>query len=119
LTSAQQNEALTYLADNWPGQRMEQAQREGWLDVLSLLRHGELLPALAVVGGRFRPDPYTVLEAVQAVRPSVKQEHQAPPVIEPAVAVEPALRSRRFDVMRQLLRTPHDQHAELLKELVA
>jgi hypothetical protein len=119
LTSAQQNEALTYLADNWPGQRMEQAQREGWMDVLSLLRHGELLPALAVVGGRFRPDPYTVLEAVQAARPSVRQEHQPPPVIEPAVAVEPAVRSRRFEVLRELLRTPHDQHAELLNELVA
>jgi hypothetical protein len=119
LTSAQQEEALTYLVDNWSGQRMEQAQREAWLEVLSLLRHGELKPALAVVGGRYRPDPYTVLEAVQAARPSVRQEHKPPPKVENVVPIEPAVRARRFDLLRQLLVTPQDQHAPLLQELCA
>ena len=119
LTSAQQQEALTYLVDTWPAQHMDRVQREAWLDVLSLVRHGELKPALAVVGGRFRPDPYTVLEAVQAARPSVRQEHQPPPKVEDVVPVEPAVQLRRFEVLRLLLITPQDQHAPLLEELCA
>lgn len=119
LTSAQQEEALAYLVDSWPAQHMDRTQREAWLDVLSLVRHGELKPALAVVGGRFRPDPYTVLEAVQAARPSVRQEHKPPPKVEDVVPVEPAVQLRRFDLLRQLLNTPKEQHAELLKELCA
>ena len=117
--SSAQQKAVQYVEDNWPGQRLEQTQREGWLEVLSLMRHGELLPALAVVGGRFRPDPYTVLEAVQSARPSLRREHQPPPVVEVIEVVDPLTRSQRFELMRELLRTPKDQHSELLTGLSA
>ena len=49
---------------------MTAAQREGWVEVLSLLHPGELRPALAarIDDKSYRPDAYAILEIVQDQR---------------------------------------------------
>ena len=49
---------------------MTAAQREGWVEVLSLLHPGELRPALAarIDDKSYRPDAYAILEIVQGQR---------------------------------------------------
>ena len=69
LTAPQIEAAICYLIDTWPNQPLAPYQQVAWGDVLRVMRPGELKPALAAVGGRFRPDPYAVLEAVRATRP--------------------------------------------------
>ena len=49
---------------------MTAAQRDGWVEVLSLLHPGELRPALAarIDDKSYRPDAYAILEIVQGQR---------------------------------------------------
>ena len=75
--------ALTYLADTWPHQQMTPGQREAWMDILCQLHPGELKPALRKLSGRFRPDPYAVLEIVLADRASSRVPDFAPKDDEP------------------------------------
>jgi hypothetical protein len=80
--------ALVYLTDSWPHHSMTAAVREAWEDVLTRLRPGELKPALAKVRGRFRPDPYPILELVLASRPKPAPKPHVP-VQHESVRIDP------------------------------
>lgn len=58
------DEAMKFIQGSWPNQQMNPAQREAWLDILGQLRQGELKTALRGMAGKFRPDPYAVLDIV-------------------------------------------------------
>ena len=59
---------MTYVIDNWSGQKMTQAQMDGWMEILPHLRRGELKPTLRGFPGTWRPDAPAVLEAAQLAR---------------------------------------------------
>ena len=77
--------AIKFILGNWPNAApMTAAQREAWVDILGVLHPGELRPALAARTDdkTYRPDPYTVLEIVQAQRkriPDFTPNHDEPP----------------------------------------
>jgi hypothetical protein len=68
LNLEQMAAAVEYLVTCWPGKQMLPDERESWLDVLCMVHPGELKPALARIGTRYRPDPYALLEATQCAQ---------------------------------------------------
>lgn len=82
--------ALTYLADTWPHQQMTATQREAWTDVLCQFHPGDLKSALRKLPGKFRPDPYAVLEVVLASRGSLRVPDYVPTDDEPPAKPETA-----------------------------
>jgi hypothetical protein len=69
LTPNQVEGALRYLADNYVNPLVG-AKREAWESVLPTLHEGELMPALASLPSKFRPEAYEVLEVILSKRPS-------------------------------------------------
>ena len=64
------NKAILYILDKWKNQTMTAGEREGWVEVLTLMRKGELARALAARTDdkSYRPLPYAVLEIVNNQR---------------------------------------------------
>ena len=95
--------AITYLTDTWPHQQLTASQREAWADVLCQFRQGELKPALRRLGGRFRPDPYAVLEAVMGDRGSLRAPDFEPKPDEPLTPGASAAAERVFSQFAHLM----------------
>ena len=64
------NKAILFILDKWKNQTMTAGEREGWVEVLTLMRKGELTRALAARTDdkSYRPLPYAILEIVNQHR---------------------------------------------------
>jgi hypothetical protein len=109
LNLEQMAAAVEYLVTCWPGKQMLPDERESWLDVLCMVHPGELKPALARIGTRYRPDPYALLEAVRSSRPSALKVPDAAPVdtYRPTSSAEDAMRQvvEKFKDLRRPVKT--------------
>lgn len=105
LDANQQELALRYVEECWPNQKLTTQQLEAWTDILGRLRQGELKPALAATAtGGFRPDPYKVLEAAMAARPSARVPDFKKP--EPVEPTPPETAAQWFATYREILGRP-------------
>jgi hypothetical protein len=103
LSRTQIDDAIRHVEGRWPNQSMSTVQREAWADILSYVRHGELLPALAALAGDYRPDPDKVLTAIRASRPRATPSNDWTNS-EPAPAPDWDANRAGLEMCRQLLK---------------